>query len=71
MLLKSACEETHDTAEALILASGLQMPQNSLTLVSDEAGVYYRIPLSCINEPSNYSINYQDQKLKQKPKPKE
>jgi hypothetical protein len=66
MLLKSACEETPETAEALVLASGLQMPQNSLTLVIDEGGVYYRVPISCINEPINYSIDYQDSKLKDK-----
>ena len=45
------------------------MPQNSLTLVIDENGVYYRIPLCCINEPANYSVNYVDQKIKDKPKP--
>lgn len=70
-LLKNACEETHDTAEALILAAGLSMPQNSLTLVIDENGVYYRVPISCINDPINYSVNYQDEKLKGKSKPAE
>jgi len=57
-LLRNSCEETPETAEALILAAGLTMPQNSLTLVIDENGVYYRVPISCINEPSNYSVNY-------------
>lgn len=47
------------------------MPQNSLTLVIDENGVYYRVPISCINEPMNYSVNFQEQKLKQKAKPAE
>lgn len=70
-LLRNACSETHDTAEALILATGLTMPQNSLTLVIDENGVYYRVPISCINEPLNYSVNYQDEKLKGKAKPAE
>ena len=37
-LLKNACSEDHETANALILAAGLQMPQNSLTLVIDEGG---------------------------------
>ena len=69
MLLKNACEETAETAEALILATGLQMPQNSLTLVVDEGGVYYRVPICCINEPNNYNANIQDQKLKEKSKP--
>ncbi len=70
-LLRNACDETPDTAEALIMAAGLTMPQNSLTLVIDENGVYYRVPISCINEPMNYSVNYQDQKLKSKSKPAE
>jgi hypothetical protein len=70
-LLRNACEETAETAEALILAAGLQMPQNSLTLAIDENGVYYRVPISCINEPLNYNVNYQDQKLKSKNKPQE
>lgn len=47
------------------------MPQNSLTLVIDENGVYYRIPISCINEPINYSVNYLEEKIKSKPKPAE
>ena len=59
-LLRNACEETPETAQALILAAGLQMPQNSLTLVIDENGVYYRVPICCIAEPMNYSVNYVD-----------
>jgi hypothetical protein len=39
--------------------------------VIDENGVYYRVPISCINEPMNYNVNYQDQKLKAKAKPAE
>lgn len=70
-LLRNACEETPETAQALILAAGLQMPQNSLTLVIDENGVYYRVPICCIAEPMNYSVNYVDQKLKTKQKPAE
>jgi hypothetical protein len=35
-ILHTACDEDHETAEALILAAGLQMPQNNLTLVVDE-----------------------------------
>ena len=47
------------------------MPQNSLTLVIDENGVFYRVPISCINDPMNYSVNFVDQKLKGKAKPAE
>jgi hypothetical protein len=53
------------------LAAGLQMPQNSLTLIIDENGVYYRVPICCISDPLNYSVNFQDQKLKSKTKPAE
>ncbi len=57
-LLRNACEETPETAEALILAAGLQMPQNSLTLIIDENGVYYRVPICCISDPVNFQINF-------------
>lgn len=70
-MLRNACEETHETAEAIVLASGVQMPQNSLTLVIDEGGQFYRVPISCINDPMNYSVNFQDQKMKTKAKPNE
>jgi len=53
------------------MAAGLVMPQNSLTLVIDENGVYYRVPICCINEPLNFSVNFQDEKLKGKSKPPE
>ena len=42
-----------------------------MTLVIDEGGVYYRVPISCINEPLNYSVNVSDQKLKSKIVPAE
>jgi hypothetical protein len=59
-LLRNACSEDEETANALILAAGLQMPQNSLTLIIDEAGVYFRVPICCINEPLNFNANYND-----------
>lgn len=37
----------------------------------DENGVYYRVPICCINDPINYSVQGADTKLKEKPKPKE
>jgi len=69
--IKSACEETFDTAEALILAADLQMPQNSLTLCIDETGIYYRVPICVINEPCSYDADFQAQKLKSKAAPDE
>ena len=53
------------------MAAELQMPQNSLTLVIDQNGVYYRVPISCINEPINYNVDYLQQKIKTKAKPAE
>jgi hypothetical protein len=47
------------------------MPQNSLTLVIDENGVYYRVPICCINEPTAYGVQGADTKMKSKPVPKE
>jgi len=69
--IRSACEETHDTSEALILAADLQMPQNSLTLCIDDTGVYYRVPICLINDPISYDADFQAQKLRGKKAPPE
>ncbi len=50
-LLRNCCDEDPATAEALLVAAGLQIPQGSLTLVIDDSGVYYRVPICCINKP--------------------
>ena len=68
-LLQSACSEDPETANALVLAAGLQMPQNSLTLVIDERGVYYRIPICVINDPLNFNADFLNEKLKSKGAP--
>jgi hypothetical protein len=47
------------------------MPQNNLTLIIDEQGVYYRIPICMINDPIQYDQDFQQEKLKQKDVPKE
>ena len=47
------------------------MPQNSLTTCIDQAGVYYRVPIACINDPVNYDQDYQQNKMKEKKKPPE
>lgn len=46
------------------------MPQNSLTLVVDEQGMYYRIPICLINDPMNYDADFVNEKLKKKEAPK-
>ena len=51
MLLKNACEAEEADAMEMIKASGLQLPQDSLTTAIDEGGVYYRVPIACINDP--------------------
>lgn len=68
-LLKNACSEDPETANALVLAAGLQMPQNSLTLVIDEQGIYYRIPICVINDPLNFNADYVTEQLKNKKAP--
>ena len=45
------------------------MPQNSLTLVVDETGMYYRVPICMINDPMNYDADFVNEKLKLKAKP--
>jgi hypothetical protein len=69
--IRSACEEDFETAEALILAAELTMPQNSLTLCIDDTGVYYRVPICLINEPCGYDADFLAQKLKGKKAPPE
>ena len=69
--IKSACEEEAETAEALVLAADLTMPQNSLTLCIDETGVYYRVPICLINDPITYDADFIAQKLKSKTAPAE
>ena len=71
-LIKNACEEDHETAELLIKETGgLKMPQNSLTLIIDAEGIYYRVPICLINDPVNYDADYVNEKLKQKTAPKQ
>ncbi len=55
----------------MIEASGLKIPNNSLTLVIDEQGVYYRVPIACINDPNKYSHGNVNDKVAQKEKPAE
>ena len=47
------------------------MPQNSLTLVVDEQGMYYRLPLCVINDPMNFNADHLAKKLVDKKAPKE
>ena len=57
--IKSACEEeSTETAQALVLAAGLNMPNGSLTFLSDETGIYYRVPICMINDPIGYDADY-------------
>jgi hypothetical protein len=55
--LQTACQEDHLTAVAIISAAELQLPQDSLTTAIDSQGIYYRIPIACINDPMNYSVD--------------
>ena len=45
------------------------MPQNSLTLLIDETGIYYRVPICLINDPIGYDADYVATKLKNKARP--
>ena len=69
-LLRNACEADHETAQALVAAADLDLPQNSLTTcIEKRSGLYYRVPICCINDPVNYEKNYLEQKLKNKEAP--
>lgn len=69
--MRNACQENNETAKALILAADLTMPQNSISFCIDQAGVYYRIPIACINDPVNYEKDYQNKILQEKKRPDE
>ena len=56
---------------ALIEAAELTMPQNSLTTCIDQSGVYYRIPIACINDPIRYDADEILKRMKEKHKPKD
>jgi hypothetical protein len=45
------------------------MPNNSLTLLIDETGFYYRIPICLINDPITYDADYAAEKLRAKATP--
>jgi hypothetical protein len=55
--LHTACTEDHETALAIVQAAELQLPQESLTTAIDSQGIYYRVPIACINDPKAYSVN--------------
>ncbi len=68
MVLRNCLSPDMDaaTAQVMISASGLSMPQNSLTLVIDASGVYYRVPIACINEPESFEVNAVEEALKKR-----
>lgn len=69
-IIKTAVEEDHETAEALIAATGtLMLPNNSLTLIVDDEELYYRVPICVINDPLNYDADYVNQQLREKKAP--
>ena len=70
-LLKNACEADNEDAFALIQAAQLQLPQDSLTTAIDQAGVYYRVPICCIQLPENYNVDNALAAMKAKKAPKE
>jgi len=53
------------------MAAQLQLPQDSLTTAIDQAGVYYRVPICCIQLPDNYSVDNVMAAMKAKKAPKE
>ena len=53
------------------MAANLQLPQDSLTTAIDHAGVYYRVPICCIQSPENYGVDFAMDAMKAKKVPKE
>lgn len=55
----------------MIKSMDLSMPQGSLTLIIDDTGAYFRVPIACINDPIRYSVDKPMDKMKSKDQPKE
>ena len=50
-------------ARAYIESAELIMPEQSLTTTVDQKGVFYRLPVCCINDPLAYDKNTELQRL--------
>jgi hypothetical protein len=59
------------TALAIVNAAELQLPQDSLTTAIDSQGIYYRIPIACINDPQKYSVDKVLEKMQAEKAPDE
>jgi hypothetical protein len=68
-MLRMTLDADATDAKAMLEASGMKIPQGSLTLVIDENGVYYRLPIAIINEPDEYLKDPNKEKLDNKAKP--
>ena len=71
MALQNACQADHETAKTMVDIVGLTLPQESLTTAIDASGVYYRVPICCIQDPDNYNVYAVMDALKAKKAPAE
>lgn len=71
MALQNACQADHETAKTMVDIVGLTLPQESLTTAIDASGVYYRVPICCIQDPDNYNVDAVMDALKAKKAPAE
>ena len=55
----------------MLEASELKISNESMTLVIDQTGIYYRIPIACINEPAKFVENEQTVTIRNKKRPEE
>lgn len=55
----------------MIEASELKISNDSITLVIDSSGIYYRVPIACINDPVKYVEAAEDKELRSVVKPPE
>ena len=69
MLLRNACATDHEEAATLVDAADLKLPEKSLTTCIDASGIYYRIPIACINDPLAYDKDHLLESMKNQSKP--
>lgn len=49
-----------ENAQAIIIAQGLIMNSTSLSLIYDQKGKAYFVPMSCINDPLQYYVEKEE-----------
>lgn len=53
----------------MIECADLKISNESMTLVIDQTGIYYRVPIACINDPSKFVEKQEVVEMRSKKRP--